>query len=191
MSGISIDQVSRLRKREGEDAKGGKGDYERIDGLEFLSSEMRFCKRSKRPCHRNLVRVDGTRAWRGGWKLKKSGWKRKKMEKSPATLAGAGKFVLLSRGADKFLQSRVFHGRETRPSRDDQRFLDRSEILPSIAPWRNHFSRILRKLRTHSTIILQIRIHPLIISIWSNLFVHKHIFWINIDYINYSLIFRF
>lgn len=63
MSGISIDQVSRLRKREGEDAKGGKGDYERIDGLEFLSSEMRFCKR---PCHRNLVRVDGTRAWRGG-----------------------------------------------------------------------------------------------------------------------------
>lgn len=66
MSGISIDQVSRLA-REGEDAKGGKGDYERIDGwskLEFLSSEMRFCKRSKRPCHRNLVRVDGTRAWR-------------------------------------------------------------------------------------------------------------------------------
>lgn len=52
------------------------------------------------------------------------------MEKSPATLAGAGKFVLLSRGPDKFLQSRVFHGRETRPSRDDQRFLDRSEILP-------------------------------------------------------------
>lgn len=37
---------------------------------EFLSSEMRFCKGSKRPCHRNLVRACGTRAVEGGRGLK-------------------------------------------------------------------------------------------------------------------------
>lgn len=94
---------------------------------EFLSSEMRFCKGSKRPCHRNLVRACGTRAEEGVENWKSRDGRRKDGEKSPATLAGAGKFVLLSRGPDKFLQSQVFYGRprETRPSRDDQRFLDK------------------------------------------------------------------
>lgn len=134
---------------EGEDAKGGKGDYHRIDGrskLEFPSFSPRKCvfARGARGLVTETWFEAAERGQRRGLKIEKVGMEGGRTERSRRQLLRERESLFFCLEDQTSFCNRKFStaaSRETRPSRDDQRFLDKVKYWRVLREWRNRFSK--------------------------------------------------